>query len=440
VKIRFLVAAVGIGIATLGPAADLPPGVVGKDGWLFYRHEMADASTAADARASVQLVARLARVLARRDVALVVTLVPIKARIYAHHLPAELKLTPYLAGQYRQLAQALRAQKVAFVDLDEAFLSSPKRDSDTPLFFRLDTHWSPAGALAAAQAIQAGIAADPALAPLLDQIPVQAYRLTWDEQALPSPANDLVGQLPKGARSFDAEPVAPFRVDRVDAPATGLLSEAAAPGVTLMGSSYSADWTLFPDALRYALQRDVLSVSVPANQGSWVGMETYLRDDAFQTRPPKLIVWELPERDMRAPPDFKYRESRYVIGRTEWLLRAAAWAARDCGPARAAVKSISTAGDSAELVFTRPLDSLEYLSARLTTHGSTRVTLEARGPGVSPRRFELAVPGDDAPHAFKTPLHSGGRGYDRVRLSAAGAHRFSLEDAQVCRHAEDLLK
>ena len=50
-------------------------------------------------------------------------------------------------------------------------------------------------------------------------------------------------------------------------------------------------------------------------------MESYLRDDAFQTAPPKVLIWEMPERDMHAPPDYKYREARYVTSNADWLKR-----------------------------------------------------------------------------------------------------------------------
>jgi alginate O-acetyltransferase complex protein AlgJ len=72
------------------------------------------------------------------------------------------------------------------------------------------------------------------------------------------------------------------------------------------------------------LQRNLLDISIPVDQGPWVGMEAYLRDDAFKTNRPKLIIWEIPEREMRSPPNYKYRDARYVIDNTEWLSRIAA--------------------------------------------------------------------------------------------------------------------
>eukprot|EP00825_Cyclidium_porcatum_P010386 TRINITY_DN15309_c0_g1_i1.p1 TRINITY_DN15309_c0_g1~~TRINITY_DN15309_c0_g1_i1.p1 ORF type:complete len:157 (-),score=24.63 TRINITY_DN15309_c0_g1_i1:88-558(-) len=54
-------------------------------------------------------------------------------------------------------------------------------------------------------------------------------------------------------------------------------------------------------------------------QGPWVGMDAYLRDDAFKSNPPKVIIWEIPERELRSPPNYKYRDTRYIIDNNEWV-------------------------------------------------------------------------------------------------------------------------
>jgi alginate O-acetyltransferase complex protein AlgJ len=338
----------------------------------------------------------------------------------------------------------LRAQKVPFADLDTAFMKSAKRESDTPLFMRNDTHWSPMGAFTAAEAIKAAIDADPALDAIVKSIPPATYNLAWDPSKKPTTANDLVSQLPAGAAKPEPEPVLSFLVNRQKSQG-GLLDDSGVPAITLLGSSYSSDWTQFPSALRHALQRDVLSIAVPATQGSWVGMENYLRDDAFQANPPKLIVWEMPERDMVAPPSFKYREARYRIDNTDWLLRAAAWATRKCEAGRATVKATSgklsaagpsAPGDSIEVSFTPPLDRTEYVSARLTTYGSTRVKVDSSGAGVPAKSVELLVAGDDEAHTFKTPL---AKGHDKMRITPGKTHAFKMEDVKVCRQMEGLL-
>jgi len=228
----------------------------------------------------------------------------------------------------------------------------------------------------------------------------------------------------------------------------------------LMGSSYSSEWTGFADALRYTLQRDILSVSVGADQGSWVGMESYLRDDAFQTQAPKLLIWEMPERDMRAPPDYKYRDARYISNNTEWLLRVSALTQRNCKPSSVAAKfaasglaanaanlkgadfaaGATTEGDFIELGFDKPIEKLDYLVARVTATGSKSMVLEASGPGVAARRFNLSMPGDDMAHALKTPLPSAGNGYSKVRFYPGKSNGFAVQGVQVCRQPDDILR
>jgi alginate O-acetyltransferase complex protein AlgJ len=100
-----------------------------------------------------------------------------------------------------------------------------------------------------------------------------------------------------------------------------LLSNTENTSITAIGSSYTNKNTGYPDALRYALQRNLLDISIPVDQGPWVGMEAYLRDDSFKTNPPKLIIWEIPERELRSPPNYKFRDARYVIENDEWLSR-----------------------------------------------------------------------------------------------------------------------
>jgi alginate O-acetyltransferase complex protein AlgJ len=441
-------------------AAEPPVGMVGKNQWLFYRYELSDANDAPATDQSLDLIRRFNRVLASRGVTMAVAMVPLKMRIYAEHLPDDTKVNAYMDGNYERMSKLLRASGVNVLDLNSAFLKSPKRNSSEPLFYRLDTHWSQTGVLVAADAIKAGIGASPVLQKALAATPVTPYNLQVGKDKIASEPRDLVGQLPPGAQTFPAESVTPVIVRR-DRPAKdGLFGDRSAVGVSLLGSSYSRDWTGFADALRYALQRDVLSIGVPADQGSWIGMESYLRDDAFQTRPPKLLIWEMPERDMRAPPDYKYRDARYISDNTEWLLRASAWAQAACKPALVQAK-FSTAGlgasarnakagdletgptrdgDFVEVAFDRPLDRLDYLAVQTTVQGSKSLTLEGSGAGAVTRRFSLTVAGDDLPHAVKMPLPSSASGFTRVKIFPGNSSGFALQNLQVCRQPDDLLK
>lgn len=441
-----------VNAATVDPTT---PGIVGKNDWLFYRHELTEASDAPYTATSIDLISRLNKEFSRNGVTLAFTMVPIKMRVYAEHLPPEVKTNDFMMNNYDRMAKLLQAAAINFVDLNKPFMTSPQRVGENPFFLRSDTHWAPSGSMLAAETIKGEIDANPALKKALMAVPEQKFTMAWDKRKMVTRARDLVPQLPKGSPLPGPEQLQQFSISRVaSAEADTLLGDAAGPGVTLMGSSYSHAWTRFPEALRYTLQRDVLSISVGADQGSWVGMESYLRDDAFQTQRPKLVIWEMPERDMRAPPNYKYREARYLTDNTEWLLRAAAWIQQRCESAPASVKVEATGlaaggqataattvdNDFVELTFDKPVDKLDYLSARLTATGSKLINIEASGPGTPARRFTVQTSGDEAAHAFRLPLPSGAKGFTKVRILPGKTEGFSLKDVQVCRLPEDLIK
>lgn len=447
-KKHLLAAAAMLACAAAAPvlASGPAPGFVGKNEWLFYNYELSEPKDAATVATSVDLIARFNKVLAANGVTLAVTMVPIKMRVYAEHLPDNVKLSDDLRGNYARIAQSMRAAQLRVIDLNTAFMNSPERGGENPLFFRLDTHWAPAGSLLAATTIKAGIDADPALKAAFEQTPAEAFKLVVGKRKINSKSRDLVDQLPKPVATYAPEPTFAFDVTRATPAKEDLLGNRLVPALTLVGSSYSHAWTGFPNALRHALQRDLLSVSVGADQGSWVGMESYLRDEAFQATPPKLLIWEMPERDMRAPPNYAFRDARYLMDNTEWLLRASAWVQKACKPAavtaRMGALPAGATGDAdfIEISFDKGLDKLDYLSMQALVAGSKSVTLEASGPGVAARKFVVAVAGDDAAHALKLPLPSAGAGFNKVKLFPGRASKVSLANLQVCRQPEDLLK
>jgi alginate O-acetyltransferase complex protein AlgJ len=445
---------------SLAQAADPVPGIVGKNDWLFYRYELSDVVDTATTDASLDLIQRFNKVLSANGVSMAVTLVPLKMRIYSEYLPDNIKVNDYMASNYERMSKVLRTAQVNVIDLNTAFMNSPKRSSDTPLFFRLDTHWAPAGSMLAAEAIKAGIDGNAALKKVLDATPEEGFKLVLGKRKVNSKSRDLVEQLPKDSPVFAPEQFVPFSVSRAQPPKEDLLGNREPLGMTLVGSSYSHAWTGFPDALRYTLQRDMLSISVGADQGSWVGMEGYLRDDAFQSQTPKMVIWEMPERDLRAPPNYKFRDARYVSDNTEWLLRVSALVQASCKPSTVTAKlapvglaanaanlkgsEVATGptndADFIEVGFDKPVEKLDYLVARAVTNGSKTITLEGSGPGVATRRFTLNVAGDDMAHALKTPLPSNGNGFTKVRIFPGKSNGFALQGLQVCRQPEDLLK
>lgn len=312
-------------ICTSALASDESEALVGKNEWLFYQREITTSSDQKSITTSTELIAKFNEILNKKGIKLLVTLVPIKMRIYNEYLPDKFKLDEFMMSQYSHILAEFESKGVMAVDLNTAFTNDAKRTSEPPLFFRLDTHWTPTGAMVAAQAIKASLTARNELKNRLDTVPTVNYSIKIANRKRPSKGRDLVKQLPAGSPSFEPEMMAQVNVVRANSEHTDLQNSSTTPQITLMGSSYSNDWTGFPDALRFTLQRDIASISVNADQGSWVGMESYLRDESFQKNPPKILIWELPERDMKAAPNYKFREARYVMDNAEWLRKVGEW-------------------------------------------------------------------------------------------------------------------
>lgn len=302
-------------------AADNVPVLVGKNEWLFTPYEFAQSSDAADTQATISLFEKVNKLFERKGIALGLVIVPSKIRIHADQLPDNKPLDSYTADKYENAVKALRSGGVNVINLNQPFLASPDRSSETPLFLRLDTHWSPSGALLAAETIKSTIESTPSLKKALDSIPSVAYTLTMAKQKTVTRARDLVHLLPKEAQNYAPERILAFKVARNSASQASLQGTGDAVGITVIGSSYTNRNTGYPDAIRYSLQRDLLDISIPVDQGPWVGMENYLKNDAFKTNPPKLIIWEVPERELRSPPNAKFRDARYQIDNNEWHSR-----------------------------------------------------------------------------------------------------------------------
>jgi len=295
--------------------------VIGKDDWLFTRYEFATPDDAQDTQATIGLLAKINKEFERKGITLAMVMVPSKIRIHADFLPDGKPLDSYTAGKYDSAVSAFKASGVNIVNLNQPFMASKHRTSDTSLFLHLDTHWSSTGALLAAETIKAEIDKTPALKAALNSIPEEKFALTWASNKRAMRARDLVKLLPPGSPTYPAEQILQFKVDRVNESKAGLLNNSDTTLITVIGSSYTNKNTGFPDAIRYTLQRNLLDISIPVDQGPWVGMEAYLRDEAFKTNKPKLIIWEIPERELRSPPNNKYRDARYIIDNNEWLAR-----------------------------------------------------------------------------------------------------------------------
>jgi alginate O-acetyltransferase complex protein AlgJ len=263
------------------------PGVlVGAHGWLFSREEYA---TVPDVAGAIALwsdrIALVRDELARLGVRLVVAPVPSKASLVGDHAPAPL---PAAAAQrYDALVAALEERDVIVSDLRPALgrVNGP--------FLRTDTHWTPDGAAAAAQAIAATVRG---------RAPFSGLGETSFDTTLTEPEErwgDLTTFLDLGPLLERLGPppdvIAVPRTASLAPPATDLFAAVEVP-VALVGTSYSADptWNAV-GALREALGTDVIDAAL-TGLGPWEPMHRYLTGEALRSSQPEVVIWEIPER------------------------------------------------------------------------------------------------------------------------------------------------
>ena len=262
-----------------------PEVIVGRDGWLFLADELrfhVDAEK--EARMKLDALDAANRALAKRGIALVVALVPDKARVYSSQLP-DGAVPRHNAARYADAIEGLRARGVAVVDLIGPL------GAGGGTYYLTDTHWNQRGARIAADAIGSvlrgrGVA----------QGDAKFRETVGAEVERPGDLIRLMGldHAPRALRPA-ADREAPITVEEIAeaSPGGGLFGEAAIDAV-LLGTSYSRRAT-FHGFLQEALGTRVLDASKDGG-GFGLSAATYFANDAFRDSPPKVIVWEIPER------------------------------------------------------------------------------------------------------------------------------------------------
>ncbi|WP_419899424.1 alginate O-acetyltransferase AlgX-related protein [Roseomonas sp. USHLN139] len=274
---------------------------VGCDDWLYLTEELRpwpEAAAHMEARAAA--IGRIAGRLAQRDIALLVAVVPDKARRHPEHLCGAPRAAQAEA-RYDAFLAALRPQPVTLVPL-----LAPLRGPD-PAFWRTDTHWNQPGAAAAAEAIAIAVGGM-APAPLLTR--GEHFATTSADTESNGPGDLLrlmsLDQLP-GWMAAWARPQPDRQMVEstaavgggADSGGGGLLDETPAPEIVLLGSSFSLNAN-FHGRLQQALESTVVNYGQAG--GAFSGAAAaYFASEAFRDTPPKLIIWEMPERAVVQP-------------------------------------------------------------------------------------------------------------------------------------------
>ncbi len=260
--------------------------VVGVEGWMFATEEFEARPDEADELAlELAFIERVAEVLAARGAALVVAVVPTKARACQDKLGRYRVPAP---RRYEAFRAALLARGVTAPDLVEAL----RTEGCETTFLRTDTHWSPRGAAIVARAI--GDAVD---------LPLPPVRFATEPGPAAPYEGDLLRHLPLGRlQSLGPAPdqVVSETTTRVETGAADLRGSSSSPAVTLVGTSnsFEGNWN-FSGALKQALQSEVLNVA-EGGGSPFAPMLGYLDGAEIDELPPKLVIWEIPELQLTA--------------------------------------------------------------------------------------------------------------------------------------------
>jgi alginate O-acetyltransferase complex protein AlgJ len=197
---------------------------------------------------------------------------------------------------------ALRLAGVDALDLTDTLTLFKQKN--TAAFLKSDSHWTEQGAEAAAMAVSAEvkrlrITASPGQVLLIDQR-VQSNRsgdlirlagVEWLPDAL-QPKQDMAQETTFKVenRTKGAAVAASGSITQTD----DLFGDADLPNVVVIGTSFSRTSNFVP-----FIEKEVGAkiANLARNGGDFSGaMNAYLASVAFKKTPPKLVIWEIPER------------------------------------------------------------------------------------------------------------------------------------------------
>ena len=271
---------------------DLGPQVRrGCDGWLFLTDELVVHSGREKVfHARLAMIERVARFLESHGIALVVVPVPDKSRLATPYL-CGIERAPALADRLQRFAAGLKARDIKAVDLVPALSA---RDGEG--YYRTDTHWNEQGARRVAEAIAADLRRW-GLAPAA-QLTFEVTAETERERVgdlIRLAGLDQVPRLMRPRGDFES----PVRIKQIPRQAVGILDDFTAPEVTVIGTSFSRRGG-FIGFMSLVLAAPVANMAQDGG-GVFTAAIDYFSNPAFAETPPRVIVWEIPERLLDEP-------------------------------------------------------------------------------------------------------------------------------------------
>lgn len=263
--------------------------LIGKNGWLFTHEEfMRGDNFSENFETNKSYIQSVSQIISDRGVKLIIVPIPSKARIYQENL-GRYQFPFYWREQYKNLIMFLSEYNIPVVDLLPVFQNNKAQN----IFLKTDTHWTPMGARLAAMQVEQKIQSS------LPYISWELKEYMSEKQEVISYEGDLMRYTVNGKSAerfgLTQDRFSPWKTEIQNASEGDLFGDSSLP-VTLVGTSYSANklWH-FEGFLKEFLGTDILNVA-DEGLGPFETMENYLNSKPFQEMPPKIIIWEMPER------------------------------------------------------------------------------------------------------------------------------------------------
>jgi len=276
---------------------DLGPRVrEGKNDWLFLNDELVvHQGRVLNTESRVKEIIEVGHQLANQGIELLIVLVPDKSRIESEYLGSQHRATVF-STRVNDFEKQLTHNEIHVINLTSA-LNSAKQGGIIP-FLRTDTHWSEPGAEIAAKAVAKSIQALK-----ITPTPAQSTQIvTQVDKIRPGDLVKLAGidwlpmrlqPAPESARYSSFKSV-PIPSNEKSKSMDDLFGDANLPNIALIGTSFSRTSEFIP---YLEMQLDAKIGNFALDGGDFSGSaKAYFTSPAFKDTPPKLIIWEIPER------------------------------------------------------------------------------------------------------------------------------------------------
>lgn len=286
--------------------------MVGQENWIFPGWGSLTEVKKDGISKNTKLISELNQSLDRKNIKLLVLLLPDKARMYAEKLPDNVKLSEAVNKRYTDVLQALTQSDVLTFD-DVSVLANVKAQGKQT-YYRTDQHWtlaaSDATALATAETIQNAVGQLAGKSgtgvELGDQITERRYGDLAELFLSPKQRKEVGREIYTVRRPHESQ---------------GLIDEQAAP-VHVSGNSMVQPYFGYPDMLSNALDRPVSLNWKPGNVGHWQVLLDYLESPMYRNQKPQVLVWQIFEATYELGPDAKgWWDNASIMSADTWLSR-----------------------------------------------------------------------------------------------------------------------